>query len=198
MKCHQCDRPALYLMGEQKIPLCVECNHKVDSAAYMQFLMNAAMMNQAADDMDMVAGFSVGGGRIPVADMARAMQGPATYNNFRISNSTVGVLNTGDLARIDAVITLTKDTDAEAVGQQLRMLTEAVANSREMENSVKKEMIDLVQALADQVVGARGERKPSVVLALLKSIEERAVGFVAISQVVSMLVSAISAVFGGG
>lgn len=198
LKCQQCNRPALYLVTDQRIPLCVDCNHKMQTTNYMQFLMNAAMANQAMDDMEMVSGISLGGGRIPVAQMARAIQKGAVYNNIRISNSTVGVLNTGDLARIDAVITLTKDTDVEGVGQQVKSLVQTVIDSNELNNASKKEFIDLIQALADQVVGARGERKPSVIMALLRSVEERAKGLVAISQVVAGLAQAIHRVFGSG
>jgi hypothetical protein len=66
---------------------------------YMQFLQHAAMMNQAMDDMDEISGLPASGGRIPVAALAGAMKKGSTYNNININNSTVGILNTGDLAR---------------------------------------------------------------------------------------------------
>lgn len=133
MKCCQCARPAFYLIGDDKIPLCLDCGHKLEQMQQMQFLRNAAMLNQAMDDMDNVVGFGLSSrSRIPVAEMARAMQKGSTYNNINISNSQVGVLNTGDLARIDAVITLTKDSDAELAGQQLRLLTQAIVDTAEI------------------------------------------------------------------
>src|ERR1700680_2785548 len=142
MSCQQCNRPAMYQV--EGTPLCLDCYHKWQSANYMQFLMNAAMMNQSMDDMDEISGIRLGGGRIPVAEMAKAMQKRPVYNNIKISNSTVGVLNTGDLARIDAVITLTKHTDVEGVGEQLKGLTQAIIDSKEFDDAAKKEMIDLI------------------------------------------------------
>ncbi len=106
MRCYQCPKPAMYGVTEQNVPLCLDCWHKWQLTWHMQFLQNAAMMNQAMDDMDSISGISTGG-RIPVTALANAMQKRHVYNNIRISNSTVGVLNTGDLAKIDAVITLT-------------------------------------------------------------------------------------------
>ena len=198
MKCYQCPKPAMYRVGDEEIPLCLDCWHKWQHGNYMQFLENAAMMNQAADEMDAIAGFSTGGGRIPVAALAGAMQKGSVYNNIRISNSSVGVLNTGNLARIDAVITLTKDTDVEAIGETLRNLTQTIIDAGEIEQKAKKELVDLIQSLGEQVVGSTGERKPSVIMTLLRGIEERAKGTAAISAVVHQLVEVVTRIFGGG
>jgi hypothetical protein len=197
MRCNQCPRPAIYQVSDQRIPLCLDCYHKFQTINHMQFLQNAAMMNQALDDMDEISGIASGGGRIPVAEMAKAMQKKApVYNNIRIHNSTVGVLNTGDLARIDAVITLTKDTDVEAVGDKLRALTQAVIDSAELAAESRKEIVDLLQSLSEQVIGSQSQRKPSVIFALMKAIEERAKGVAAISQAATLLGEAIRQIFG--
>jgi hypothetical protein len=140
----------------------------------MLFLQNAAMMNQAMDDMDEISGISLGGGRIPVAALAGAMKSGSVYNNIRISNSTVGVFSTGDLARIDAVITLTKDTDVEAIGETLKNLTQTIIDTRDIDHNAKRELVELIQSLAEQVVGSQGARKPSVIMTLVRGIEERA------------------------
>jgi hypothetical protein len=154
------------------------------------------MMNQAMDQMDSITGLPLReGGRIPVAALAGAMTKGATYNNIHISNSQVGVLSTGDLARIDAVITLTKDTDGETIGKAITALTQALIDSREIDEKSKKELLDLVQSLAEQIVGVR---KPSVIMSLLRGIEERAKGYVAISTVIHQFVHVVSSMFGGG
>jgi hypothetical protein len=208
MRCHQCPKPAMYVVPSQQaalkeagagIPLCLDCWHKWQHGGYMLFLQNAAMMNQAADDLDSFAGFSTTGGRIPVGALAKAAEkkGPV-YNNIRISNSTVGVLNTGDLARIDAVITLTKDTDVEAIGQTLMKLTQAIIDAKEIEQKAKRELVELIQSLAEQVVGSQRQRKPSVIMTLLHGIEQRAAGIVALSTIVQQLVQVVTTMFGGG
>ncbi|MGM4906221.1 hypothetical protein AB8B21_05910 [Tardiphaga sp. 866_E4_N2_1] len=155
------------------------------------------MMNQALDDMDAMMPFAVGGGRIAVPEIAKAMQKPShVYNNIRLSNSQVGVLNTGDLAKIDAVITISTGSDVASIGQCLKDLTQAVIDAAEMPASAKQEMVDLINVLATQIVSATSERKPSVIKSLYKSIEERAKGFVAISTIAHALGSEIGRVFG--
>jgi len=196
MPCSQCKRPAFYNVGEKNnVPLCLDCWHKVTQATYMEFLMNAAMMNQNLDDMDAVVGFRTGG-RIPVAALAGVMHRGSTYNNIRITNSTVGVLNTGDLAKIDAVITLTKDTDVEQIGTAIKALTQAVIDAQDIGQKDKKELVDLIQSLAEQVVGSQGGSKPSVIITLLRGIEERAKTFVALSNTVQALIEAVNKIFG--
>jgi hypothetical protein len=159
----------------------------------MQFLQNAAMMNQAMDDMDAISGISSGEGRIPVTAIARAMQKTHVYNNINVTNSNVGVINTGDLAKIDAAITMTEGSDVDTVGQQLKVLIQAVIDSNELNSEAKKEMAELIQSLTEQIVGSR---KRSVISSLIRSIEERAKGANAIIQLVGNLAVGISQLFG--
>jgi len=187
----------MYRVGDENVPLCLDCWHKLQHGAYMQFLQNAAMMNYAADHMDFVTGLGPTGGRIPVAALAGAMSKNSVYNNIKINNSTVGVLNTGDLARIDAVITLTKDTDVEPIGRLLTAFTQAVIDAKEVEQNAKKELIELVQALGEQVVGSQGTRKPSVIMTIVRAIEERAKGIVALAAIGHQLYEVVSKLFGG-
>jgi hypothetical protein len=194
MPCSQCNRPAMYSLNDGKIALCLDCWHKWQSAMYMQYLMAAAAQNQALDDMEMISGVRLGGGRIPVAALADAMNKGSTYNNITISNSTVGVLNTGDLARIDAAITLTEDSDVEPIGEAIKALTQAIIDAKDIDQKGKQELADLVQSLAEQVVGAR---KKSVIMSLLRSIEERAKGYVALSAVAKQLMDIVTSIFGG-
>lgn len=194
MRCHQCSRPALYQITDQEIPLCLICFERWQSIQNIQFLQNAAMMNQSLDDMDEISGISSSGGRIPVSEIARAMQRKQTYNNINITNSQVGVVNTGDLAKIDAAITITTGSDTAIIGQKLKALTQAVVDANEMNAAAKNEMVELLQSLSDQIVGGR---RRSVIVSLLKSIEDRAKGINAIVQLAASLKSAILALFGG-
>jgi hypothetical protein len=201
MKCQQCDRPAFYEFGDQRIPLCIECysklveaHSKMEEANFRKFLMSAAMANQAMDQMDYIVPLGSSGGRIPVAAIAGAFRRGSVSNNFNITNSQIGVINTGDLAKIDAAITLTAGTDAEAVGHQLKELTQAIIDAQDIAAETKKELVELIQALSDEIV--RG-RKKSVIASLLGTIEKRAKGLNAIVQLVSSLKGVICQLFGG-
>jgi hypothetical protein len=189
MRCQQCTRPAIYQVGDHAVPLCIDCYSKLEEANFRKFLMNAALMNQAMDHMDEVTGLGITGGRIPVAALAGALRRGNVYNNINVSNSQIGVISTGDLAKIDAAITLTSGSDADQIGRYLRELTQAVVDASDVDQEGKKELIELIQ----QIVSAR--KKP-VIASLLRSIEERAQGAAAIIQVFSALKGAIVSLFG--
>lgn len=160
----------------------------------MKFLQNAAMMNHAMDQMDAVVPIGWAGDRTPVAEIARAMQKVGTYNNIQITNSQVGVVSTGDLARIDAAITLTKESDVEAIGQRLQAFAQAVLDTSELTHERKKDLIDLVQALSEQIVS---QRKEPVIKALGKEIVEKTADAISLSKSALELWEAIRQIFGG-
>lgn len=165
MKCHQCERPALYDMGG--IHLCLRCSEILTRMQHQEFLINAAAANQALDDMEMVSGVSLGGGRMPLAAIARALQGSTTLNNFHLSNSQVGVLNTGTIEKIDAAITLTRGSDLQDIGELVRNLTQAIIETGELAANDRARMLDLIEELSQHIVRSR---KPAVMSALMQPI----------------------------
>jgi hypothetical protein len=171
MKCHQCEKPVFYNYTDGT-SLCLDCAYKASKIRNMEFLRNAAMMNLALDDMDAITGIYSPTGRIPVNWLAMAAKGEEkkVYNNIHINQSSVGILNTGDLAKIDAVITLTKGTDVELIGKEIENLTQVIIDASDVQGNDKKEIIDLVQSLAEQI---QSSRKRSVLVSLLHGLEAR-------------------------
>lgn len=159
----------------------------------MRFLQNAAMMNQAMDQMDTVTGLPSTEGRLPVQALARAMQKGHTLNNFTISQSQIGVLNTGSIERIDAAITLSKGSDAELVGDEVKALTEAVIQSKELDQNDKNDILDLTETLSEEIVG---KRKPATINAIMKEITEKLKNTAALAGAADKLLAAVEALFG--
>jgi len=93
-----------------------------------------------------------------------------TNNHITISNSSVGILNTGDLAKINAVITITEGSDAEELGHTIKDLAQTVDDSNEITREEKHEVGELLGTLSEQIAGKRS--KP-VIGSVLKGIEER-------------------------
>lgn len=175
MRCSQCQRPALYQVGEgdQSHALCLTCWATIEDVQFRKWLQLSAMMNQSLDDMDSITPFMPSKGRIPVAEIARAASRSKTYNNIHITNSNVGVINTGNLAKIDAAITISRDTDAEEFGARLKDLTDAILSEASLDGLLKQQMIEVVQAISDQVISSKPASKP-VVSALFAKIKEMA------------------------
>jgi hypothetical protein len=180
--------------------LCVECASKLQAIisnqaqiADHQFLKAAAMMNQALDDIDYAMPIAPTKGRIPVREIARAMSKETKLTNIHVSHSSGVVLNTGDLAKIDAFVTATGGTEIEPIGKQIAGLTEAIANTKEIADAERRDLIELVRGLSQEIVG---ERKQSVIKAMLTMIEERAKGAAAVLTLAKGLGISIATLFG--
>ncbi|MDW3118980.1 MAG: hypothetical protein R8G60_15280 [Roseovarius pacificus] len=194
MKCYQCDKPAMYMIGDENVPLCLNCYSTWSHIQNMQFLQNAAMVNHALDEIDMVTGFRSMEGRLPVQEIARAMQKGHTLNNFNISQSQIGVLNTGSIERIDAAITLSRGSDTELIGEALKDLTAAVISSEELNQEDKNDVLDLTETLADEVVG---KRKPATINAVMKEITKKVMGAATLVRAAEKLRDVLETLLGG-
>ncbi len=194
MKCYQCDKPAMYMIGDENVPLCLNCYSTWSHIQNMQFLQNAAMVNHALDEIDMVTGFRSMEGRLPVQAIARAMQKGHTLNNFNISQSQIGVLNTGSIERIDAAITLSRGSDTELIGEALKDLTAAVISSEELNQEDKNDVLDLTETLADEVVG---KRKPATINAVMKEITKKVMGAATLVRAAEKLRDVLETLLGG-
>ncbi len=184
MQCSQCTSPAFYQVGEQKAPLCLRCYAILNHTSSVNFLINAVMINHLDDQIDFPFGAELSHDRIPVEHIARAIQGSPTLNSFTISNSQIGVLNTGSIQKIDAAITLSKGSDAEPVAEEIKRFTEEVIASREASDAQKNELLELTEAVAEEVVSKR--RKGSMI-ALMKELKEKAGGILALSNAADKL-----------
>jgi hypothetical protein len=164
MRCSQCSNNAFYRIGNGaggETSLCLQCLSVWEGIQFREWLKSSAMMNHASDGMDMLTGFGPPSPRIPVEAIARAASMSRTYNNISISNSSVGVVNTGNLARIDAAITMSKGTEAEEFGARLKDLTQAILADTELAKEQKQQLIEVAQAISDQAIG---NKKPSAVV----------------------------------
>ena len=60
MKCNQCNNIAMFEVGPQKIPLCLNCNALMQQTIERNVQMLREEMNYAMDGIDSMFGISVG------------------------------------------------------------------------------------------------------------------------------------------
>lgn len=75
----------------------------------------------------------------------------------------------------------------------MKALTQAIVDASEIEAANKQELLELLQTLSVEIVGAK---KKSVMKALLQAIEERAKGAAAVVQIATSLGLSIGQLFG--
>ena len=190
-KCYQCEKPALWQIvteNEARVPLCLGCYKLFHDMQNMDFLKSAIMYNQALEEMDLVTGFHTPGGRMPVSNMVKAMQKAPILNNIQVSNSQIGVLNTGSIEKIDASITLSRDSDVENLSHIIKSLSEKIIQSREIDDREKNESLELIAALSEELIRSR---RKSILSAIISELAKRFSEVASIAKSVDELISAV-------
>ncbi len=93
--------------------------------------------------------------------------GGVILNNIHVSNSEIGVLNTGTIGNVDATVTVLKSEGNSELASAVAALSEAVIKSSQIANDSKNQILELLGALSEEAVVPKEKRKPSVAKALL-------------------------------
>jgi hypothetical protein len=86
-------------------------------------------------------------------------------NNIHIGRSTVGAINTGEVAKIDVSITVLQQAGNKEVSEALKALTQAIIDASDMPEDSKSQTLDQVGYLSEQATAAAKDRKPGVIRA---------------------------------
>jgi hypothetical protein len=168
VKCYNCDKNALYAVGPdgQQAPLCLDCYIRWQNAQLQQQEMLERELNYLSAEMESIAGVS---GILPIYPARRTVihTGGVTLNNIHVSNSEVGVLNTGTIGNVDATVTVLKSEGNAQLASAVAALSEAVIKSGQISNDSKNQILELLGALSEEAVVLKEKRKSSVAKALL-------------------------------
>lgn len=85
--------------------------------------------------------------------------------NVEISNSTVGMLNTGEILAesITANVSTLNDSNQQQIAEALRILTDAVKSSQDVSSQVQTEILEQLQLISEQATLAPPERKAGLI-----------------------------------
>jgi hypothetical protein len=125
----------------------------------MAFRLSAIGVNFAADQMDEISGLPRTGARMQVPPIPT---GPVILNNFKVDNSVVGSINTGNVKTIDVNLTYLHSVGNDKARDALKALTEAILGDTSMTDAQKNELVEQVAFLSDQAI-AGPNRKPGLI-----------------------------------
>jgi len=93
---------------------------------------------------------------------------------IKISNSTIGILNTGQIKNIESIdinIGKLNDVGSDKVADALKNITAAVAESAELDANVKSNTLEQLESLSEQAILPANERsKPGVIKAVFTAL----------------------------
>ena len=133
MKCYQCGKPAMFKVGKEEVPLCLDCNLKLTQMSQMQLEANERMINFLSDQMDYSIGLPVSGPRFPPRKSIHV--GGINLNNIKVDNSTIGVLNTGNIESVDVSVTSLQQSGNSQLANAIKLIKEQPDSRRIIVNA---------------------------------------------------------------
>lgn len=196
MKCYQCNTPPMYQVGDQNIPLCLDCYLKFSQIQQQQVENNERMMNYASDEMAAVVGLPPIGPRFPPRPRPVFVAG-VKLNNISVNNSVVGTINTGSIGTVDQSISALLQTGESGLAEAVKVLSEAILQSGDLSRNQKNELVESLSVVAKEASAPRESRRNTMALSLLEKAIQVTKGASDVAEICQkwwpVLVSAFSA-----
>ena len=196
MKCRNCAKSAVYLVGEegQQLALCLDCYIRLRDLELRELDVLERESNFLIGHMEAISGVHGVLPRYPERRMV-VQSGAITLNNIHVTNSEIGVLNTGHVQTIDSTLTVLKSEGHNALAAALQKLSEAVIRTGDLTNNQKNDALELIGAMSEEVIAPPPKRKLAVVKAMLAQTASTLAGVASVASAFEEAKAAISSLF---
>jgi hypothetical protein len=166
----------LFLIGDPpRIPLCLDCEDKRQRMIEREHDRLARELNYLDQEMEAISGLPPGVlPRYPIAPLPLVHSRPVTFHNIRVEGSTIGSINTGTIQQLDVAIGQAQGAGAEPLADAVKVLAEALVQSRDLADARKSEALEQLTLLTQQAQLPRAERKPGLIRAALNALGDTA------------------------
>lgn len=167
MKCYQCSTPAMYQVGEQSIPLCLNCYFKFSQIQQQELENHERHANYLLDQISASVGMPPIGPRFPVRPRPVHIGG-VKLNNISVNNSVVGAINTGSIGSVDQSISALVQLGEPKASEAVKALSEAILQSGDLTQNQKNELIEILSLVAQEAATPVETRRNSVAIPLIE------------------------------
>lgn len=160
----------MFLIGDENVPLCLECNLKFVQITTLQNEMLERQINYCSDFMDYTVGFGPSGPRFP--ERKTVNLGGVALHNIKVDNSTIGVINTGNIQTVDVAVSALTNSGNNDIATALTQLTTEVVKNTELQNDVKNQIIELLSLIASEATAPKDRQRKGAMKALLSQLKD--------------------------
>jgi len=168
MKCYQCECSAMYQVGQQNTPLCLDCYFKFSQIQQRKVENSERMVNYLSDQIASTVGMPPMGPRFPPRPQPVVVAG-TKLNNILVSNSVVGTINTGSIGTVDQSISALVQVGTPELAEALKSLSEAVLQSNDLTRNQRNEVIEALSVIAKEAVTPPEMRQNTVAQSMLEN-----------------------------
>lgn len=128
-------------------------------------------MNILADQVELVTGLPGIAPRFPQPERKIIQTRDVVFNNIHVSNSSIGILNTGNLEIVDSAITaLKQDPKTQEFGIAIERLANAIAEANDLTQEKKNEAMEILGVIASKATAPKEKRRSGVVRSILATL----------------------------
>jgi hypothetical protein len=157
----------MYRVGEQSIPLCLDCYFKLSQINQQEIEGHERMMNYLSDQIASSVGMPPMGPRFPPRPKPVIVAG-AKLNNINVSNSVVGTINTGSIGTVDQSISALVQVGEPELAEALKALSEAVLQSGDLTRNQRNEVVEALSVIAKEAATPKETRQNTVAQSMLE------------------------------
>jgi hypothetical protein len=173
--CSGCERPAIqgYPTDDKDVTLwfCLDCSIKYEQMLDARIERDERHINYLEDVIADTYGVPRTGPKYPPRPPRLQVKG-VTLNNIHIKDSTVGVVNTGSIQRVDVAIGALNRAGEEGVADAVRQLAEAIASTNDLEPAKKNDAMEMLGAIASEATQPAKNRRTAVMRPVLNAMIE--------------------------
>lgn len=197
MKCHNCSKPALFLVGsESNVPLCLDCTARFREMQAEAADTGARAINYLTSMMEARVGLPGMLPRYSIRPPRPLVQGPnVTLNHINIHGGNIGVLNTGHIGSIDTAIgSIEEGGDSEGAKALAEFAGRLVALA-EVDAATKDRVLELLSVVASEATQPRERRRSAAMRPILAELSTITSGIADLAQLYMLYAPAIAALF---
>lgn len=167
-KCHNCNKSAMFLVGPEGMPLCLDCYTKLAQVITAQ----SEMLQRESEHIEAQIYETLG---LPIPQRLRKLPPqhytiPINVSNIDVKDSSIGVLNTGTLSIVASAIGTLNNTGLQQVAAAISELTQTIVEDNALSADQKNEMMELISALASEATLPPQNRRRSLLKSLFLSL----------------------------
>jgi hypothetical protein len=131
--------------------------------------MYVEQMNYLSDTINATVGFEVSP-RIPVRRPVIVSGGNIQHNHIAVSNSQIGILNTGNIENLNQTIDNLYSISQDKLAKNLKDFSEAVVNESNLQEEQKNEILESLDVITQELFKEPAKQKRSVIKTLITGI----------------------------
>ena len=170
-----CGRPAIqgYSTPDPKVLLyfCLDCSLKYEQMLRLRAEDDERHINDLEAQIADVYGLRRPAPSFPPRPH-RIQLTDVTLNNIHIKDSTIGVVNTGTIQRVDVAIDALKNTGQEGLADAVRQLAEAIPSASDLRSEQKNEAMEMLGTIAAEATQPAENRRKAAMRPIVNAMVE--------------------------